>query len=426
MNQCGNWPVLSRAFAKIAAPFISLTIVIVGHGLATTLTTVKMHQAGFNPQLIGIVSSLYYLGLVVGSFRIEQFVVRVGHIRAYAAFASIFTVTMLMQPIWMNIFYWAFLRLIYGYCIAGLFVVIESWFLTESESEIRGQILSLYMISYYGAYSMGQYFLKLEPYCSVSLFSITALLAAFSVYPLAATRVDSPSISSPEKLDLMEFFRTSPTSMVGGFAGGVYTSVVLSLLPLYIGFSPKHAQLVPYLMAITVIGGMFFQLPIGKLSDVMDRRKILLLSFAVSGIFSLFCYADNPIQGRYQELIFFTFGGITATVYPLSINLICDNVSSNKIIAATQCMLFAYSVGCVIGPSLAPLFGDETQIGLFLFMSVVSIFSIIITTMRIIVNAPVPNSDKDQYVPATPIQTASAPELSPNVENSEESVYEKC
>lgn len=416
---------LAHALRQIAVPFISLTIVIVGHGLATTYTTVVLHRSLFSPMEIGIIASMYYLGLVAGSFKIERFVARVGHIRAYAAFASIFTASIMLMPIAVNGPFWALLRLIYGYTIAGLFVVIESWFLTASDQNTRGQVLALYMISYYGAYSLGQYLLKLEPYLTSNLFMITAFLGAISVFPLATTRIDSPSITEPEGLNIVKFFRTSPSAVIGSFAGGLYTSVILSLLPLYIEAN-HYSSWVSYLMAIAVIGGMVFQFPIGKLSDLMDRRKILMISFLVSGLFSFFCYLDNPIESQYRELIFFTLGGITAVIYPISISLISDNVDSDKMIAAVQSMLLAYSIGCVASPVLAPLFGDESQIGIFLFMAIISFLCIIAISIRVIVNEPVPADEKQQYVPTAPIQTATAPELSPNVEQQEDSVYEQC
>jgi MFS family permease len=111
---------LLETMRRIYVPFVSLILLILGHGYFNTLVTLRMHHEGFSPIAIGVVAAMYYLGLVIGAFKIEAFVVRVGHIRAYAAFASSLAVVSMLLGFWINIAYWMFLRVIYGYCVACL------------------------------------------------------------------------------------------------------------------------------------------------------------------------------------------------------------------------------------------------------------------------------------------------------------------
>lgn len=401
---------IKQYFRVLLAPFISLSLVIIGHGLATTYTTMSMHRAGFSITVIGLISSCYYLGLVLGSFRVEHFVARIGHIRAYAAFLSIFITVTLLCSLWIEPISWGGLRLIYGICAAGFFVVIESWFLSVSTPKIRGQILSLYMISYYGAYSFGQYLLNLEGAIQASLFIVTAILGGLSIFPLATTKNRQPEVSPPEKVDLLKFISISPTSVIAAFTGGLFTSVVLSLMPLFI---TKHVgmTMVPHFMVMIILGGMLFQFPIGKLSDYVDRRKVVFWIYLITGVFSIYCFYYNPLKEKHAELMFILFGGLTSVMYPLGINMICDNVQASKIVMATQAMLMFYSLGCVLGPIIAPLFSTEQRLGLFLYMSVFSFSAMGLTGLRLFISKPVSVDDKIVHVPVPPVQTAAAPEL---------------
>ena len=418
---------LFSTIKPLLAPFFSLTILITGHGLFATLVPIKLNAAGFEVWIIGLIASSYYIGLVLGSFRIEHLVIRVGHIRAYSALAATATTIPLLMNLCLNPYYWCCLRLIYGYAIAGLFVVIESWFLSASQDETRGQLLSMYMIAYFGASAAGQYFLKLESYLVDSgLLECVSLLVVLSMIPLAITRTASPAITTAKTMRLRELFVISQSAMIGAFSGGIFTAIVLSLFPVYI-VKNHHPELVSYLMAITILGGMLFQYPVGKLSDQFDRRKILLGMFAATGVCSLLCFIQNVITIHYKEIFFFIIGGTAATIYPISINLMADNVEDQKIISATQGMLLFYSVGCVVGPTLAPIFQkNETQTGIFLFMTMISFISILLISIKVICYKAVPMELKQQYVPSPPVQTSTMTELTQSTDGKEDSIYEQC
>lgn len=159
-------------------PLISLIIIILGSSLMTTLLTVKLSHLGVSSLMIGAMSAAFYGGLVLGSFKIEPFIVRVGHIRAYAAFASTLAVVSILHGLWINTWAWLVLRLMAGYSIAGLFVVIESWLLACSTVQTRGQVLALYMTALYAGQAAGQLLLNvsdintLVPFCLIDRKSV--------------------------------------------------------------------------------------------------------------------------------------------------------------------------------------------------------------------------------------------------------------
>lgn len=358
---------------SVFAPLLSLFIFILGSGLFTTLLTVRLHQDHASVLYIGAISAMYYAGLGCGSFRIEPFIVRIGHIRSFAAFASILAVVSLLQGMWFHAVYWLVLRFVGGFATAGLFIVIESWLLVKSSVKTRGQILAIYMIVLYAAQALGQFFINLHSSQMLFLFAITAMLASLSVIPLAMTTVSSPEYEAPSTLNFKKLYKVSGSGVIGCLCSGLILSAIYGLLPLYVSNQASETSMVALVMAVTILGGTALQYPIGRFSDVFERRLVLVFTSILTAIFALLIMQD--IQMFHLNLVFcFLFGGMTFALYPVSISHACDSLESSDILAATQGLLLAYSIGATLGPIICPLFitllGNHGLIIYFIFIAV--------------------------------------------------------
>ena len=116
---------------------------------------------GYTPETIGLATAALYTGIFVGSLFIDRWIIKLGHIRSFILFASFVTVFVLAQALWLNPYYWTALRFLGGVCTAGIFIVIESWFLILSPPAMRGVILSIYLAIFYLALSAGQLLIHL-------------------------------------------------------------------------------------------------------------------------------------------------------------------------------------------------------------------------------------------------------------------------
>ena len=146
----------------VAAPLLSLFFMMMGSGLFNTFVSIRLEMAGYTPETIGVVTSALYLGILVGSFRIDRWISKIGHIRSFVALAASLAAIVLCQSFWLNAWYWSCLRFMGGICTAGVFVVIESWLLMQSVPNMRGGILSIYLAVLYGALSSGQFLIDLS------------------------------------------------------------------------------------------------------------------------------------------------------------------------------------------------------------------------------------------------------------------------
>lgn len=390
--------VLSETFV----PLLSLFILILGVGFFSTLLALVMTLNGAPALSIGALTGVYYAGLVFGSFRIERFISRVGHIRAYSAFSSTLAVVCLLHGMLYNVWFWLGLRFIAGFACAGLFVVIESWLLCKSTRVNRGQILALYMITFYAAQSLGQFILNVGDPHTMLLFALTSMTCSLSIIPLSMTHVQSPQYDEPSTLSLKTLLNKSASGLLGCFSSGLIMGGIYGLMPVFLThlFHDK-AEVAKYMFAI-ILGGMLLQYPVGKLSDVYERRLMLIIIASASILVFLAVLLTN------HQIIWLFFGlmmligGLTFTFYPISITHACDSLDTADIVAGTQSLLLAYSVGAMIGPFIAPLFMQLLGAdGLFIYFISVFVVSIPLLILRKAQKVATPQEEPFMSMPQT-------------------------
>ena len=79
------------AIASVRSLLLAIFMLMAGGGFMATLIAVRLERAGSSALVVGAVGTAYFLGLVIGSTRAGHLVARVGHIRAFAAFVSLFS-----------------------------------------------------------------------------------------------------------------------------------------------------------------------------------------------------------------------------------------------------------------------------------------------------------------------------------------------
>ncbi|MFM4962958.1 MFS transporter [Aeromonas bivalvium] len=398
----------------VVSPLMSLVIFILGHGLMSTLLTVRLSAEQVDAQAIGLVSGTYFAGLVLGSFVNARLIVRVGHIRAYAAYASLICTLILLHGLVVDPWVWAGLRLLGGFATGGLFVVLESWMLVSSTPRDRGKLMSLYMILLYGALAAGQLLLKVIDPMVLAPFALCAMAASLSVIPLALSRVAMPTMIQPQQVGFLELFRLTPAGMWSSLSSGLILGAIYGLLPLYFTDNGYGLERVANMMAVVILGGMCLQYPIGRVSDRLDRRLVIgLLSALLALVSLLMVILPAPQPDWLMTGLIFLFGGLAFSIYPLSLSHACDELKPDQVLGANQGLLLAYSLGAMVGPVLAPsaiqLFGPQ---GLFAYFCLCGALLTLFLVWRQRVRAPVPLAEHQQFIPVPP-NTPMTAELEP-------------
>lgn len=343
-------------------------------GLFNTFVSVRLEMEGYRPEEIGIVTSALYVGILIGSFRIDRWISKIGHSRAFVVCAAILSILILAQAFWINPWYWSALRLMGGICMAGVFIVIESWLLMQSAPNMRGAILSIYLAVFYAALSSGQFLIDLSDPKGVFPFCITALFLIFSILPISVCKISEPKLSENVRLSLAQLFRISPLGFMGGIISGMLLAVVYGLVPVYAKEIGMSVSEIGTFMAILIFGGFSLQLPLGKLADKSDRRRVLnIASFITAFLGIAIAFLDHSSPSLLL-LLAWLFGGFSFTLYPLSMAYACEKVKENQIVAVTGGFVLSYGMGAIAGPLIAPvameMFGSG---GLFYFLAIISL-----------------------------------------------------
>lgn len=368
-----------QVIQSLSAPLFSLVLLIIGSGLFNTFLSIRMETEGFKIQTIGFVISSLYIGILIGSFRLDHWIAKTGYIRSFIIFSWGSMLLVLAQAMWIHPIYWSLLRLLCGVCMAGIFIVIESWILLQSPSSMRGAMLSLYLAVFYAALSCGQFLINLLDHQTNSAFYITACLFAVSPLPLVFQKNAVPKIESSIRLQLVQLFRLSPLGFLGSAISGMLLAAIYGLVPVYAQEIGLGIPKISALMGIIIFGGFVFQWPIGRLADRGGRRRVLKMTALMTALLSIAIALINPESIWLLFLLGWFFGGFSFTIYPLSMAYACDKVDNHQLVSMTGALVLAYGIGAISGPLAAPFMMSFLGMpGLFYFFAIIS-FSMTIT-----------------------------------------------
>ncbi|GAB4237634.1 MAG: MFS transporter [Chlamydiales bacterium] len=398
---------------EFSSPLTSVIFMMLGSGFFQTFITLFLDVNHYSRVEIGYIHSAYYLGMLVGAFRMENFILKIGHIQTLSVFGSLATSSVILQSLMSDFWTWVIFRFVFGLSLAAIYIVIESWLLDRSKLSNRGIVLSLYMMSLYSSQAFSQQFLNHIEINSYVPFLIAAFFTSIGVIPVSLSRTRITLSEVTEKMSFSKILKISPFGVLGCLVSGVIISSVYGFFPLL-----AVSRGIPGgdLMFITILGGMVLQWPMGKLSDYFERRKTLLglVILAMSFMGASFFYKGD------SQLIVLTIcliiGGFSFTLYPLSITQVCDHLDQSQITTATSLMLVAYGIGSVAGPitssAVISQFGIDSILLFFtLLLFIVSLIGIYTTIRRPII----PQEEQSAFVPL-PRNTPIAYELDPRSE----------
>jgi len=370
---------------SIASLLSSHGLLLVGNGLVGTLLGLRSRHEGFSTEITGMIMAGYFVGLLLGALYAVRVVAAVGHIRAFAAFASIMSVAVLAHLLIIDPYAWFALRVLAGFCMAGMIMVVESWVHERATNETRGQILSLYMITNYLGAGLGQFVLLAGDPGEFQLFVIASMIYSFALVPILVTRASAPRPTSPERMPFPALFRISPVGVFVTICGGMINSSVIGMGGVFAKDLGLTIAQVSSFMAALIMGGMILQFPIGRLSDRFDRRTVLLIASVMTLSLAL---GVIWATGQSVTVLIFTaaiFGAVSFTVLPLASSQVNDLADRDRLVQVSAGLLIAYGIGASIGPIVAAqAMAVSGPAGLFIFVASIHATLIVFVIVRIL------------------------------------------
>jgi MFS family permease len=282
----------------------------------------------------------------------------VGHIRVYAALASLLSASTLVAGVFDSPIIWIIMRSSTGFCFAGLYVVAESWLNGLAKNHFRGRLLAVYNVVTIGAYGAGQLMVFNFDARSLSGYIFAAILASLAVVPVAVSeQAATPDTENHEHISLRELAKIVPTGFGTILFVGLAHGGLLGMAVIHATREGLSVGRVGVLIAVLQIGGMVLTWPISSASDDIDRRIIgLLSSGAVIILAVLMLY--QPVESTWTIVLLFAIGGFSFPLYAIAGAYTNDWVSPEQMGAAASQLVTLYGFGAMIGPLVAAPFLD--------------------------------------------------------------------
>ena len=424
---------MNKVLKNSWALFLGMSFIMMAYGFQGSLLGVRAVQEEFSLTATGFMMSGYFVGYFIGAATIPNVISRVGHIRVFAAFASLASLVILIHSIIISPLIWFLLRVLTGISMVCIYTVAESWLNDRSSNKNRGSVLSIYMVILYGSLGMGMFLLNFSSPKNFQPFILVSIITSLALIPILLTKKKPPTFKRIKIMTLKELYESSPFGMVSSFLYGIVQSALFTLLAVYatsMNFTILEISIVTFLLAIS---GAIAQFPVGKISDIYDRRKVIIFSTFGAAIFSILTIIvtrqmylpDGLATSKTWFYIFFIlFSFCSLPMFSLILAHTNDYIAKEKFVAAGAGLQFIFGLGAISGPFLCSiimdLFGSNGFfIFLFFFHSLIGIYGI----YRMKVRPTVDNPDS-QFVAMPQTITPAGIELNPSTEPIEEPIKE--
>ena len=393
------------------ALFIGYGVIMVSHGFQGNLLGIRANLENFNFIATGTMMSGYFVGYFLGANMIPNLVSKVGHIRVFAAFASMASLSSLVHALFVDPIVWTLARFLTGFSMIGILIIVESWLNDRATNKTRGKVLSLYMFFTFFAFTIGNLLLNISSPNSYEPFILISLLFSVALIPILLTKRKPPTFKKTSSIKIRELLKISPFGSFSMFCTGFIFAAMFTMLAVYAVTMNLSVFEISILLVGTTLAGAIFQWPIGSLSDKYDRRLVIIGCCIFSSIFAVLSIAasglsfDNLIIEKYIILSYssmdktklFIFiillSGMTLPMFALNLALVNDYISKEKFVAAGAGLNMIFGLGAIAGPLICSLLMNFLGpngffIHLLIFLIAITFFGIYRVNKRVYEDNP--------------------------------------
>ena len=377
-----------KIFRNSWALFTGFAILITAHGFQGNLLQVRSVMEDFSFITTGIIMSGYYLGYFVGANMIPNLVSKVGHIRVFAAFASMASLSILIHATFVNPIVWTLGRFLTGYSLIGVYIVVESWLNDRATNRNRGGVLSIYMFITFIGLAIGTLLLNFNKPDQFEPFILISLLFSIALIPILLVKRSAPKFKKISFIKIQQLYKISPLGTFSMFCTGLIHSAIFGVGAVYAASMNFTIFEVSLFLFLITIAGAIFQFPIGYYSDRHDRRIILigctflstlfctLAIFASGGSFENMYLASSVGMDKIMFLIFVTlYAGFALPMFTLNLAYVNDFIEKERFVAAGAGLQIIFGIGAMGGPFLASIFMNMYGAnGFFVFLAIFHLF----------------------------------------------------
>lgn len=374
---------------QIGTLIIATSVIQLANGFFGTFISLRVAKEDFGATLSGVVLSSYFAGFTLGALRCGQIIERVGHIRAYAAFAGAVVAGTAAMPLLVGPFWWFVLRAIVGFGCVGVFVTTESWLNAKAQPSDRGRVFSIYMVGTFLALAVGQLLIGWVSMEGAGPFNAIVALFAIALVMVSSTRAEPPRQISTTKLPYSQLARAAPVAVIGCAVNGLISSAFYALVPAWMQDKGVARGNIALFMLVAVLGGLAFQVPVGRLSDRFDRRIVLAaLSLGFAGTAFVLVILPRPSSWALPTAAM--LGGFMSTLYPVCVANAHDRMPADRVVAVSSQLILVSGLGSVVGPVIGTNIMGRADIDgvLYLMAGAALLLTLVAVGMSVIKASP--------------------------------------
>ena len=392
-----------------------MAFLMVGNGLQGSVLGVRADLEGFGFAVTGAVMASYFVGFLFGTAVAVRFVAAVGHIRVFTALASLASSAAILHAVWVHPAAWALLRLTFGLCMAGLYVVAESWLNDMATNANRGRVLAGYMVVMMGGLGSGQLLLSGGDPAGFELFVVVSVLISLALVPVALSASTSAPQVTIEPLPLRRLLAAMPTGAVTALLTGAAHGTLLSLAAVYASSEGLSGGRIALFTAAAPLGAVVFQLPIGWLSDRLSRRGVLGVTATAAALAAAGSLLTVPGSAP-SLLLMFLFGGLSFPLHSLAVALTVDRVAPSQITSASATLARVTGTGAAIFPAVTgAVMGAAGTAAFFIALAAVHALIAGYVGYRVMTHPTIPAAEQTGYLPVPARGTAVTANFHPDL-----------
>ncbi|MEQ8778359.1 MAG: MFS transporter [Roseibium album] len=399
---------MTRHLLPIAALLFGSGLLLFAGGIHGLILPVRGSAEGFSASSLGLLGTGWAIGYVLGCMFVPRLVGAVGHIRTFGVMCAFAAVSMLLQALVVEAWAWIPVRALSGFCFAGAAMIVESWLSEKAEPSTRGTIFGVYTMVNLAAMTAGQMVISLGDTSGFFFFAVGAIVYCLALVPTALSTSASPSPLTSVQLNLPLLWKNSPVAVAAVFLVGVSNAAFGTLAAVYADRVGLALTSITLFASIPVLAGALAQVPIGFLSDRMDRR-IVLVCVAVLALAADIAFVVFVPDSRMTNLLLVAaFGAAIFAMYPVIVAHANDHAPPGTSIQVSGGLLMVFGIGSIVGPLIAGVMMSVVgPRGLFLTTIVAHVVMIAFTVWRMTQRSAVAESDKGVFQVSVPARAAT-------------------
>lgn len=332
---------------------VSIGITLMGTGLLGSLIGVRAERSGIGAGVMGLAMAMYYVGFVVGMPAMNRLLEVLSRRRMFAACTTAMGIASVSYGLVVQPVAWLGFRFLTGFCLAGCYLVVETWLNDLSHNDVRGKVMGLYVAVVAAGLVAGQLVLTVTNPSSWISFTIAGAITTVAWLPLiVVTKGAGVRHSRAGGMSLRSVATAVPSGVIGFLLVGLTQGCLLTMCSVYAARAGLSATHVGIFVGSITAGAVLFQMPVGYIGDRISRRLVMVvLCAATIGLCTGLLVVGPGTLAAY--VLAFAVGGCSTPLYALGNAYTHDWLPPGQVVAASTALLITYSVGAIFGPLLA-------------------------------------------------------------------------